>query len=260
MSVFLSYFHLTLQEHSVYRLNFFFWRLRMFSRLLISLFIWKAIFGSVQEIDSYTMETMTSYIVLIHILGATIYSGKIAEIADQINSGALSNLLIKPGGLWERFLGVEISEKILNILFLPFEILLAFVLTGLGWNLSLHFSWIGIFLVLAGIVLFFLISLAMALLGFWTTETWALRFFFMIILDLCSGTFLPLDLYPYSLARIFLALPFAQILYIPTQVFLGKGVDSSQALMVSLMWIGIMAGVCIWLWKRGLKRYSGDGR
>lgn len=260
MSIFLSYFYLTLQESSVYRLNFLFWRLRMFIRLLIALFIWKAIFGTVETIEGYTASDMSSYIILIHILGATVYSGKVAEIADQINSGGLSNLLMKPKGMWSRILGIEGADKLLNVLFVPLEIILALLLTGVSPALSFSFSLVGVVLAILGLIMYFCISLALALCGFWTTETWALRFFFMIILDVCSGTFLPLDLYPDWLSRIFLSLPFAQIVYIPARVFLGKPVDIPQAVMVSLLWIGVMGGICLWVWRRGLYRFSADGR
>lgn len=260
MSIFWSYLQLTLQEYSTYRLNFIFWRLRMFSRLLISLFIWKAVFGSVSTIGGYSTSMMSSYIILIHILGATIFSGRIAEFADRINSGSLSNNLLKPRGLIAELLGRELADKCINVLFVPLEIIVSLYLTGIPYRLVIHFSWMGVILTLAGLILFFLISLAMSLLGFWTTETWALRFFFMILLDFSSGTFIPLDLYPDAIKRVILALPFAQILYLPAQIFLGKLVDSSQAFSISILWIAGIGLLCSTLWKWGLRRYTAEGR
>ena len=260
MRSFLSYMRLALQEYSVYRLNFFFWRTRMFVRLLISLFVWKAVFAGQGMVGAYSGSTMVAYLLLVHVVGALVQSSRVDMVGDQINSGELSNFLVKPVSFFSEVIGREVADKLVNLLFVPFEIIFALLLTGTSCAVSLHLSAAGIVLLVMSMLLYFAITLCISLSGFWTTEIWALRFFFIVLTDFSAGTLIPLDLYPEWLQRILLSSPFASLIFAPVQVLLGRESTLTGWMLRGVLWLCVFLLLTTYLWKKGLRVYEAQGR
>ncbi|MEK7084050.1 MAG: ABC-2 family transporter protein, partial [Patescibacteria group bacterium] len=76
-----------------------------------------------------------------------------------------------------------------------------------------------------------------------------------------SGQIAQLAFFPPLFQSIALFLPFQYMTYIPTQIFLEK---LSTPLIVEhllrlFLWIMVLVGIELSLWKRGLKQYDGAG-
>jgi ABC-2 type transport system permease protein len=218
------------------------------------------VFSATPLVGTYQEHEIITYIATIHILGAFVLSTRIEELSSQINSGELSNALVKPISIFSKLLASEAADKLMNIIFVPLELLAAFTLVGIPLTLSLQLSWVGIAAALIGMVLYFLIGFLISTLGFWTTETWAVRFFFFIIVEFCAGTIIPLDLYPQWLQSLLFSLPFPFILYTPVREFLGKDILAGHILITPIIWTIVCAVAVYTVWKMGLRRYEAQGR
>ena len=115
-------------ETFTYRLNFTMWRLRVTIELLTRYFLWLAIIPTGSKFLSYDQSQMLTYIIGTSIVEAIVLSTRTADIAQDINSGNLSNFLIKPVNYFAYWFSRDIGDKAMNILFLFFELLLIVLL------------------------------------------------------------------------------------------------------------------------------------
>lgn len=254
----------TVSEYTVYRLNFILWRFRMLLRLLILFFLWQAIYGSQNFIFGYGKSQMLTYILLSQIVTTFIFSTKTQELGDLIHQGNLSNHLIKPLNIFHFLLARDVADKALNILFSIIEIALIIVIFRPPIMLTSDISTLLLFFiaVIMGIGMYFMVSIVLSLMSFWTQESWAHRFLFFVISDFLAGGLFPLDILPQPVFRILSLLPFPYMLYFPLKVYLGNQTSGEiiQGFIISLIWVGIFyAGFKI-LWQKGLKLYTAEGR
>jgi ABC-2 type transport system permease protein len=121
---------------------------------------------------------------------------------------------------------------------------------GCDWAwLALAMAWTSL--------LYFAVGLATAAAGFWLTRIDELQVFTMIAPT--TATTYPLDVYPSWMRKLLLSvLPIGLGNYLPLRFILGKG--GSQA---DLLWPAIgcplAVAAALWLWNRGVSRYSSTG-
>ena len=113
-----------------------------------------------------------------------------------------------------------------------------------------------------GLIIAFYINLIISFASFWTTETWALRFIFSILLSLLSGSYFPLDMLPKPLYHFALLTPLPYLFFIPTRILIGR-FDSSLLLWeltASFAWVIICGLLARFIWQKGNKIFSFWGK
>lgn len=123
-------------------------------------------------------------------------------------------------------------------------------LAGLDWLVLLAaMAWTSL--------LFFAVGLATAAAGFWIIRIDELQVFTMIA-PVHAATY-PLDIYPRWMRRLLLtALPLGLGTYLPLRFILGKG-GSAADLIWPALGAPLAAAVALWLWNKGVSRYSSTG-
>ena len=247
----------------VYRLNFLMWRVRLILGLLTAYFLWKAVFTNQQTIFGYSESAMITYILVASLLQSLILATRSIDLAGIINSGDLSNILVKPISNFWYWLSRDIADKILNLVFAAAELTILFVLLRPPISLPTIQNFIFLVpVVLFCTFLYFLINYLFGLLGFWTPEVWAPRFLLLVILQFVAGSLFPLDVLPLSIQKIVSWTPFPYLIFFPTQLYLGKlaGPQIITGIIAALFWIGILTFIVKITWNNGLKVYGSEGR
>src|SRR3990167_371349 len=111
-----KYFYVTknsLAEFFTYRLNFILWRVRVIISILITYFLWLAIYAGQDNIFNYRKDQMLTYIILLAFLTGVVLSTQTFRIAEEINSGNLSNFLIRPINYFVYNLFRDLADKII---------------------------------------------------------------------------------------------------------------------------------------------------
>lgn len=260
-------FKISFNQEFAYRFNFLMWRVRNVIQILIIFSFWNTIFSnSSQSLFGYDRAKILTYVFGILILRAVVLSSRAVDVAGEISSGNLTNLLLKPINYFKYWLCRDISSKALNILFSAVEIFLLYL-----WlkpplyfqsNLLILLSFfISLFL---AVLLFFVILFLVNMVSFFMPENaWAAQFLFIvIILEFFSGGIFPLDILPDFLQRIFSYLPFYYLLFFPLQVYLGKMSYFLvfRGILISLFWLLILSFLLLRVWRLGLKVYNAEGR
>jgi ABC-2 type transport system permease protein len=182
------------------------------------------------------------------------------EFEKEIIEGRLSFRLLQPlSPVWyylashqgERFARLPFAAALVGFFFLLYP--QSFWLPSLGTGLLF------LFLVTVAFVLRFLMQYTLSMVAFWTERASALEQFFFLFYLFLSGLIAPLEVFPPVIREIALWTPFPYLVSVPASVLVGLPVDLGRGLLVMLGWSVLFYLACSWLWRKGLRQYSGMG-
>ncbi len=254
----------TWDQTIAYRLNFVMWRFRVFLSLITTYFLWLTLLPQGKVIGSYTQPTILTYILGGSIVSSIVLSTRVADVAEEITQGDLSNYLTRPVNYIGYYFAKDIGDKGMNILFSLFEITIFFLIVHPPFSFPPHYVNTIEFIIamLVAIFINFSINMMLSFIGFFSSETWAPRFIYYILLSFFAGSLFPLDIFPHWLYILLTVLPFSYLIYTPMKLYLGQLSLSSAmlALSIALAWAIILYFCVQILWKKGLKQYSAEGK
>lgn len=182
------------------------------------------------------------------------------DFEKSVVQGTLSPKLLQPiDPVWHNFAG-HVAERgarfpILVALVLLFFALYpeAFWLPELG-----NFLW-AIAAIILAFILRFLIQYTFAMFAFWVERATAIEQLWYLLYLFLSGTVAPLMMFPDRLQNIIEFTPFPYLIYFPASLLVGFETDIPRSFAVMLGWMVLFFILNRWLWKQGLKQYSGMG-
>ena len=182
------------------------------------------------------------------------------EFERQVVEGKLSPKLLQPlDPVWHH-VAAHLAERLARLPFAVGLVLLFFALYPQAfWLPSL--TTMLLFLLATGLAfaLRFVIQYTFALFAFWTERASAIEQFWFLFHLFLSGLIAPLELFPEPVRDVVLWTPFPYMVHFPAAILIGLPVDVGRGLLIMLGW-GVVFFVCNrWLWRRGLRHYSGMG-
>ncbi|MDX2243495.1 MAG: ABC-2 family transporter protein [Leptolyngbyaceae cyanobacterium bins.302] len=182
------------------------------------------------------------------------------EFEREIVEGKLSFRLLQPlNPIWHHFAS-HFAERFAR---LPF----AFVLVVLFFWLYPQALWIpdplnlllAMVVILFAFALRFLMQYTLAMAAFWTERASSLEQFGFLFYLFLSGIIAPLEVFPPIVKDIALWTPFPYLIHFPASLLIGLPLDVGRGLLVMLGWSIVFYLLYRWLWRRGLRQYSGMG-
>jgi len=264
MRSYLRVFKNTFAEYFIFRFNFILWRFRVVIQILTLYFFWMAVFASRGQIFGYGKTEMITYVILTLFLTSFVLATGTNSVGEEINSGELTNYLIRPISYFGYWASRDLVDKFFNVFFAVVEGVLLFLILRPLFFLQTDILWLALF-VLAVILsagIYFIISFLIGSAGFWTSEVWGVRFIFGILIAFFSGAFFPLDILPREIYNILSLLPFSYLIYFPIKIYLGKLslVMILKGFLVMVFWLIGLRKILDWVWKKGLASYTAEGR
>lgn len=182
------------------------------------------------------------------------------EFEKQVVQGTLSPLLLQPLDPGWHHLANHLSERLARLPFVLILVVLFFVLYPQSFWLP-SFGTVLLFLlaVILAFMLRFLIQYTLAMFSFWLERASALEQIWFLFFLFLSGIVAPLEVFPPQVGEFVLWTPFPYILYFPAALLVGLPVNVGRGFLAMLGWCVIFFVLNRWLWRRGLKRYSGMG-
>ena len=254
----------TWDQTIAYRLNFVMWRFRVFLSLVSTYFLWLTLLPQGSSIANYTQGTILTYILGGSIVYSIVLSTRVSDVANEIIQGDLSNYLIRPINYIGYYFAKDIGDKGMNIVFSFIEISIFFLLVHPPfyvqtnpWNI-IEFT----IAILIAICINFSLNMMLSFIGFFSSEAWAPRFIFFILLSFFAGSIFPLDILPRWLFIVLNALPFSYLIYTPMKMYLGQlsVQDTITALCIATAWAIMLFIFVTILWKKGIKLYGAEGK
>ncbi|RZA09340.1 MAG: ABC transporter permease [Proteobacteria bacterium] len=259
----LAFFRLAIVSNLEYRVNYFTDAvLQPALTVLIEVTLWLAVFRSIgaDTIGGFTQNDYLAYVLwasfIARITSTWMYEFRMIE---EVEMGSINGLLVRPMSFFEyylsQFLGYKLITTVVSLLF-PVAAVFFFKLPT---DFSRALPAFG--LVIYYLLLVHTMSFCIATLAFRFNKVASLTVAKNLSLWLFSGELFPLDLLPEPWRGWFVACPFANAVYVPVGYLTGRvGADTLltgyASTTVGLVFFG---GLGWWLWRSGLRQYSGTG-
>lgn len=182
------------------------------------------------------------------------------EFEQQVVEGTLSHQLLQPADPVLRHIAMHTAERLtrLPILALFVGLFCLAYPSAMWWPGWASLAWFFV-LVNVAFALRFTIQYTFAMGSFWVERAAALEQLWFLLYLFFSGLIAPLELYPEPVRSVILWTPFPYLIYVPARVLVG---DTSAALHGTLIMSGWFVAFLVlnrFLWRSGLRRYSGMG-
>jgi ABC-2 type transport system permease protein len=240
-----------------YRANVFMGILNTCISMIVSLSVWKALYGKTGADFS---ATATSLILGIGMSGALQTDDFF--VSTKIRTGSIAMDLLKPMSFQAYVLAHNLGRMTYRLIveFAP-TLILSSILFGILPPVSL--SALGLFLVsiFLGFMVLYGLGYILSLISFWYFNIWSFVTFKNALVAVLAGTFIPYWLMPDWLSRFASVTPFDSIFSIPMGLYLGKipiayagGSLVKQAAWALALWAAGRA-----LWRLGHRRLTIQG-
>lgn len=259
--IFLLYFQYVLAHPS----RSVVWTLIGLLDALIFLAFLRGVFQNNQQIDTWTLSTISSYYFVLIAAGSALMSKiEVAVLKKDNEQGEIDNHLLKPiSYYWDKFY-YEIPYRIFQggigiglCMFMTF----LFGTTLHLANTPLEIS-AAILIILLGFFVSFTFKLTIGIISFLTTDIRGLNELVMIVILLFSGYLIPVNLLPGILQTIALSLPFPYIVFYPVMAILGElsTKEILHVLIIQSAWLLGLGIVYKILWRHVVKHVVSLGR
>lgn len=258
--IFLLYF----QQAFVYRGRSIVWFfISLFNPLVLLLFWYAALTGGKTTV-SWSLSDVTAYYVLL-IISASFLDVHIEEnvAVEDISEGGLNAYLVKPISYALVKLCNELPYRLLQGSF--GIIVFCIIRFGLGISFPLVN---GIFeivstvcMILCAFCVSFLFKMIVGLSAFWTTDYTGLAEMTGVLILLFGGFVIPLEFFPSFWHTVATYTPFPYGTYFPVLAVEGRLAlgEMWRIIGIQLGWIFILGVTYRWMWKRGVRLYTGVG-
>ena len=240
-----------------YRAEIFLWALSN-SLPIILMGVW--IQASSEGNFEFTPQQFARYFFSVFIVRQLTTIWVIWEFEREILEGKLSLRLLQPlDPVWHH-VARHLAEKMIRIPLIALFCGLFLVLyPDAAWIPQLSDLFLGLIAIALAFVLRFAIQYTFAMLAFWTERASAIQQFWFLFYVFLSGTIAPLEVFPQAVRQFVEWTPFPYMMHFPAVLLMGLPVDFGRSILIMFGWTTIFIVLNRWLWRKGLKQYSGMG-
>lgn len=224
--------------------------------------MWVALFKGAgqQTINGFPFEAYVGYAVwaafIARVTSTWMYEFR---MIDEIDSGSINSLLVRPFSFFEyylsQFLGYKLCTTVVSLV-VP-------IAASLAFSLPVHWERLPAVFLLVTYYLFLVqtLSFIVASSAFHINRAGSITVAKNLTLWLCTGELIPLDLFPQAIRSFLLALPFSNAAYVPVAFLTGRidldaFLNGIRSITIGLL---VLAPIAAWAWRRGIRKYAGTG-
>ncbi len=182
------------------------------------------------------------------------------EFEREVLEGKLSLRLLQPiDPVWHH-VARHLAEKMTRIpLIAIFCGLFMLLYPEAAWIPQLSKLLLALVAIALAFTLRFTIQYTFAMLAFWTERASAVQQFWFLFYLFLSGTIAPLEVFPDTVRQVVEWTPFPYMMHFPAVLLMGLPVDFGRSILIMIGWTIAFIALNRWLWRKGLKQYSGMG-
>jgi len=263
LNIYKHFWQVTWAEQWQYRANLLMYLLYWLVSPIVYLSIWVTIAKAQGSVNGLTPNDFITYYLTLLIVDQFTSEITIHTLAYKIQDGTFSGELLRPiHPILTGSLVYNLAFKVLNLIgFVPVWILLFALFRPDYSSISLSSVLLSIPAIALGFALNFLLGATITCMAFWTTRVYSVSQFFMLVVILFSGQFVPLQLMPQAVQQIAGYLPFQMFTFVPVEIALNRLPMAAlrQDYAAGLVWLVILYLLFGWVWREGIKRFSSVG-
>lgn len=228
---------------------------------VVDAFVLPLVWSTIGGVGGMDVPTTIAYYISAMVASQFVTSHLLWDMSWDVREGALTSYLVRPFPHFWANVARNLAWRVGKVvMFAPLAglMLLAY---GVPWGVKFNFGWSFWTALVLGHVLSFLMAYCLATVALWTTEFVSVFNLYYLPETLLSGRVLPLGAFPDWLARLTEATPFRYTVGFPVDVLLGQVGDDAlmKGFAGQLFWCLAFALLGPWLFRRGLRRYTGVG-
>lgn len=213
--------------------------------ILIYYFLWKYVLSTTESLNGFSMREVTTYVILSRVLASQFSGGIDKEFSEWVYKGNIAVELLRPVSLFFSLWSKRLGEFFFFILFkgIPVTIIGMIILKGVAPCGVMGVMLFGIS-VLVSIMILFWIEIMVGLLSFFTLNSYGVSSAKSALLSILSGGIVPIVLFPERIADFLNYLPFASMVSVPINIYLGKYAinQALEFIILQVAW-GIILGI-----------------
>ena len=245
-------FSANLQQTMAYRFGFFTSFLGEVVKICVMLAVWMAVYRQRSTIAGFDYPMMVTYLLVSQTVNNVYGFKNDAErlISKRIMDGSIVFDLLRPVGFVNARLAENAGQTVLQAVFSGLTLLcFKLFLPELSGPASLVYCLLFAVSMCAGFFIMFSVSAIRGLLAFWLMNNWGLRSAKAAIVNFFSGALVPIAMMPGWMQGVMEALPFKNIVYVPTMIYMGQ-YDIRETFVrigMQILWAAVM-----WLFTKAL--------
>ncbi|EPF08913.1 TPA: ABC-2 family transporter protein [Bacillus cereus] len=262
MKKYLKPMMLSFQAVFQYRMNVVLYMIFGLIPLVALILLWHSLFETKSNIQGYTLEMMITYVIIAKLIELLLIPEMHWSINDEIQSGELSKYLIKPFSYFGYWFSHNLGNKIIHLVMSVIPIIPIIFLNRDYFLLpTLKYTFLFILSIVGALILYYMIYYLISLFSFYFVEISSFFFTVDIVLELLSGSLIPLEFLPAPLNTITQFLPFSYLIHFPVNVYLGNlsSAEIVNGLISQVIWSLVFYVLIRVLWKKGLNKYESVG-
>lgn len=252
------------QEGLEYRTEFLINLIGWSVRLMISAFLFAAVYQNRDMIAGYSFKDIVTYFLVVQVLMTFSFIRAEFRICTDIQNGDFSNYLVKPISYIGYLMIAELSKNFVRswLGIGLFGIIIALIQP----EFFVNFPYGEIPLILVSILLSFfvnsILTIIIALLSFWVVSAHRILFMFFAVLSIFSGMLIPIQFFPEALQRFLDFTPFPYIFYYPAKMMIQPGGvnETLRIIGAQIIIIAIEYTIMSIMYRIGIKKYEATGR
>jgi ABC-2 type transport system permease protein len=236
----------------------FLWVLTGFFPLLL-MAVWLTVVSEAGPPAGWTSEDFLAYYAAAAVVWQLSGQHVVWEWDQDLRSGDLSVKLLRPIHPFHQYTAHDMGHRlVLLVVLVPALGLAAALVPGLDYDVR----GMRAPLVLAAVVLAYALSIVMAsavaVLGFWTTQTTNVWMLWWGLGSFLSGWVAPLELMPEWLRAIAVVLPFYSTMGFPVELMAGRldVPEVTLGFLVGVVWTIVFAVLYVVGWRHGIRRFQ----
>jgi len=266
MIQFFKIFLLHFERALNFRSRIFVWFLTALLNPISLLIFWVAVYKEKGNVLSgWNLSNISSYYLLMIIASSFIIAHIEEDVAIRdIREGELVSYLLKPVSyFWMKFVS-EVPWRIMQGMFgLGFFIIFFVLFKNLITLPSTPLLIFSSFIIIAlAFFISFSLKMLVGLTAFWFIDFWGFQQVVEVTLLFLAGFVIPIDFFPAWLKTITFATPFPYMVYYPVLSLQSRLnlPEISHVIIMQAFWLIAMYFIYQFLWKRGVKRFTGVGQ
>ena len=250
----------TFKQQFTYRASLYIRIIGSIIRVYIQVCIWHVLLKTGVPV-SQTAEQLVTYTVYAFLIGQVTRNNTAQALATKVKDGSISIDLIRPFPLKWYLFYQQLSENMFNFLFVGVPVALV---SAVFWSMQMPGVMqlaFGLVCLVLAVFLTFMFQYVVGLLVFYFRDVTYTRMITGGIVELFSGSMIPLWFYPEVLRNICMFMPFRFMVFEPISVFLGSygSADCVSVLLIQLFWVVALALLGEFIWKRIQKNITIQG-
>jgi ABC-2 type transport system permease protein len=259
---YVGHFRVTLTRYMTYRVELVIWLISMILQPVVFMAVWRSAAQNVGgTISGFSRVDIAEYFIIAMLVNHATMAWVMWEWDARVRQGELSYLLLRPNHVFHRDLGENVTFKFATFPVMLATALLLLLATGARISPTEHTASLFAPCFVLGFCLRFTVDWLCAMGAFFTKRVDALNVLYFFMLLLFSGQMAPLPFLPAPMRAIADFLPFRWTVDFPARLLMGKLSDAQivNGLAAQFAWSLVICGLCVLVWRRGLRGYTAVG-